>query len=339
MSETKEPKEFKRYYKASELQQQTLSNIKNKEIFIKGDDCGFYTGDEFISFRKGYQTGIFSYKAEGKTQMTMQMCVHLSKKYGWKHAIWLSESGRKSEVIIDVILCFVGKDIDSISDAEILAGFQFMDEHFFLIEHEKSMLNIRDIFETVSEIETTEKVKITGVVIDNATTLAREKSKSSLMIHEYMNYLVTAINRTSLAKNYHTFILYHVGKPDALLECKTSKIKYKPCPSDFSIVGGQMTGFLSYQLFSVWRPCRTKDDYGIVNPMTGIPYEVNETVITVTKSKPKKVGKEGSFSLFFDSGKQQYYELVAGRKYFAGEYEQQQKLATPTNNMPTSKLF
>ena len=328
----------KRYYKISELQTNTLSSLKNKEIFVKGSDCGFKVGDEFISYRIGFSTSIYSYKSEGKTQFTLQQAVHLSVAHGWKHALWLSESGKKSEAVLDIVMCYLGKSLfsgDYISDDEILEALLFLNDFFYFIDHEKSMLNIRDIYEIVAEIEQTEGIKISGVIIDNATNLAREQTKSSLMIHEYMNYLMTAVNRTSLSKGYHTFILFHVGKPESMAECKTSGKKFRPCPSDFSILGGQQTGYLGFQMFSVWRPCRTIDDYGIINPKTGVPYAINETVITVTKSKPKKIGIEGSFHIYFDIDKQQYYEIIGNEKFYCGSYNQ---ILNPTAEATPSAL-
>jgi hypothetical protein len=313
-----------RIYRVSEVKTKALAGLKSKDLYVKGDSCGFKTGDEYVSYRKGYSTGIFSYSAQGKTQFYIQEAIHLSKQYGRKHAVWLTENGKKEELIIDLAMTYMGKSVFSpkvdYTLEELEDAFTWLDNHFYIIDHEESILNIRDIYEQVICIENTYNVKIDYVCIDNATNLAREAEKSRVMIHEYMNYLMTAINRTSLKKGYHTFILFHVGKTD-FVECKTTKAKFQPPPSHFDIVGGQMVNYLGYQLIGVYRPISRQEQVGIINPETTQPFELNETQIIVTKSKPKAVGKQGKFTLYFDEDRQGYYEYVSNKRYYCGEYD------------------
>lgn len=323
-------------FRISDIRTKAVKGLNNKDLYVKGDDCGFQTGDEYVSYRRGYSTGIFSYSAQGKTQVYIEQAVHLSKKYGRKHAIWLSENGKKEELIIDIAMTYMKKSVFSSNVSftleEIEEALEWLDEYFFIIDHEESMLNIRDIYEQVANIESSFNIKIDYVCIDNATNLSREEGKSKLLIHEYMNYLMTAINRTSLKKNYHTFILFHVGKTD-FVECKVTKAKFQPPPSHFDIVGGQMVNYLGYQLIGVYRPISRKEQLGIINPETGMPFELNETHIIVTKSKPKAVGKQGKFVLYFDEDRQSYYELIGGVKYYCGEYSNPQ----PVNKVEAIK--
>lgn len=335
------PREIKRYYKISELQQKALNRFKEKEIFVKGYDCGFKSGDDYISYRTGYSTAIYSHSAQGKSQFLIEQLVHLSNKYELKHAIWLTENGAKDELTVDIAMTYLKKSVfggEEITDKDILRAYEWMEKYFYIIDHESSMLNVRDIYESVLLIEKEQGVKINTVSIDNASNLSREADKAKMMIHEYMAYLMTSINRTSLAKNFHTFILFHVNPTD-LVECKDTKRKYMGKPTHYHISGGSQVNYLGYQLINIWRPVTSQEMLGIVNPETGIPFQLNEAVITVSKSKPKKVGTTGSFSLYFDTEKQCYYELQMNKKFYSGQYEEQQKLDNPTNNMPISKLF
>lgn len=148
---------------------------------------------------------------------------------------------------------------------------------------------------------------------------------------------MSAINRTSMIKNYHTFCLFHVGKPDKYIEFEGRRLL--PPPSVFNIVGGQMTNYLGYNLFGVYRPVRKQEDYGYVNPATGIPYDINEVEIIVEKSKPQGVGQEGTFNLWFDKDRQQYYEKIDGKVYYCGEYNKQQISENPQSALKPSTSF
>ena len=332
----------KLYYRVSELQSSAITKIKSKEVFVKGASFGFKTSSPYISTRIGYSTGIYSYYGQGKTQILIEQLVHLSKCKGWKHVVWLTESGRKDELISDIIQTYMGINFsnpsNAVTDEDLINAYIWADQYFYVIDHEVKLMNIRDIYEITSQIERDEKVKINTVSIDNATNLARERSTSTFMIHEYMNYMMSAINRTSMLKQYHTFILFHVGKPEKMLE--KDGIKVLPPPSVFNIVGGQMTNFLGYNLFGVYRPIKSEEQYGFINPQTGIPYDRNETVIIVEKSKPKGVGTEGQFSLFFDKSRSKFYENIHGKRYYSGDYYNEygeNKTSSDQVNTPSMK--
>lgn len=328
---------IKTHYRVSELTSLALS--KRKETYIKGYDCGFKTGDQYLSYRLGFSTGFYSYSAQGKSQFWIEQAVHLSRKHGLKHAIWLTENGKKEELIMDIAMTYMRKSLFSpnhvISDEELFEALNWMNDFFYIIDHESSILNIRDIFQAVADIEAAYGIKINCVAIDNATNLSREADKHKMMIHEYMNYLMTAINRTSLARNYHTFILFHVGKQDRV-ECKTTGKKYQAPATHYDIVGGQMVNYLGYQLACVYRPISNDEQVGIINPDTGVPFDLNETHIIISKSKPKAVGTQGQFIIYFDVEKQAYYELLNGNeKYYCGDYDNK---FNPTDEAKPSAL-
>lgn len=330
----------KTHYKVSELTSLALS--KRKETYVKGYDCGFKTGDEYLSYRLGFSTGFYSYSAQGKSQFWIEQAVHLSRKHKLKHAIWLTENGKKEELIMDIAMTYLRKSLFSlnqiVTDEELFMALEWMDDFFYIIDHESSILNIRDIYQSVAEIEATHKIKIDCVAIDNATNLAREADKGKMMIHEYMNYLMTAINRTSLAKNYHTFILFHVGKQDRV-ECKTTGKKYQAPATHYDIVGGQMVNYLGYQLACVYRPISNEEQVGIIDPDTGLPFALNETHIIVSKSKPKAVGTQGQFKIYFDVDRQAYYELIANTKFYCGDYSKlSDQIAHPSTMQPSTKF-
>lgn len=342
MSKSESPKKVK-VYSIDEIAESALAN--RKQLYSKGYSCGFHSGDHLISYKKGYTTGIFSYSAQGKTQFYIEESVWLSLKYGLKHAVWLSESGKKEEVVLDIVMCYKGKKLfgegEVLTDEEIIDGMNWLKDYFFIIDHEEEQLNIRDIYIAVKSIETKYNVKIDCIGVDNASNLGKEDIAAKMSVVDYMKYLMKAINRTSLKHDYHTFLLMHVNDTDPI-ECSVTKRKYLPRPTHWRVSGGQQVNFLGFQLIGVWRPVSQPDEYGIVNPSTGAPFELNEGHIEITKSKPKMIGALGRFVLYFDKERQMYYEVIDGNKYYRGEYEQQfhsdrvveeKKFVMPTSNL------
>lgn len=317
-----------RVYTVGELRASAKKQVRGGEIFVKGVSCGFQSGDEYISYRKGYTTGIFSYSAQGKTQFLLEQLVHMAREAGWKHAIWLTETGKKEEIVMELVMIYLGKSYFSRdnfpTEAEEDAALEWLSQYFFIIDHEEDMLNVRSIYEAVARFEKESGVQIDTVSIDNASNLSREPGQERWSIAEYMNYLMRATSRTSSKRNYHTLILFHLNKPDYMMECPTKKkeggdYRYHPAPSHYNISGGQQINFLGYQLIGIYRPISKQSQFGIINPETGVPFELNEAHIIVTKSKPKAIGKEGSFTLFFDRERQRYYEIVGVGRRYAGD--------------------
>lgn len=323
--------EKKRIYRVNDLVEQAKKEIKEGKVFQKGENCGFINGDCYVSYLKGFTTGIYSYSAMGKTQFYIQEAVHLSKNSGWVHGVWLTEQGKKTQLVADILQTYLGvnlsKESQTIKESVLDAGFKWVNDHFIIIDHEEEILSIRDILEAAAKAEKEFGIKLDAVGIDNATNLKKELGMDKA---EFMNYVQNACNRTAVKRDWHIFMLFHVNKLDDI-ECKVTKKKFKPLPTHFDISGGQQINFTGYQLIGVYRGIKQEEDSDIINPRTGIPFILNEAWISVTKSKPKGIGNLGIFQIFFDSNRNQYYEIFQGKKYYCGEYEQQQKKKEKTS--------
>ena len=322
----------KRIFRVSELAEETKKAIQDQKVFQKGASCGFISGDSAMSYLKGFTTGIYSYSAMGKSQFYIQTAVHLAVSHGWVHAIWLTEQGRKSQLIADVLQTYLGVNLtdegSTIKESDLQEGLDFCDKHFIIIDHEEEILSIRDILESAVKIETELGIKIDSVGIDNATNLKKEMGMDKA---EFMNYIQNACNRTAVKRDWHIFTLFHVNKIEAV-ECKVTKKKFMPMPTHFDISGGQQINFTANQLVGIYRGIKTREDEDIINPRTGMPFIVNEAWVNVTKTKPKGVGEIATFQIFFDRAKNQYYEIFQGKKYYCGEYE----ATHSTKNKPSS---
>src|SRR5690606_17322138 len=149
---------------------------------------------------------------------------------------------------MDIAMTYLGKsyfDPDNYpTEEEEDAALEWMEQHFYIIDHEEEMLNLRDIYKAVADFEKDTGLKMDTVSIDNASNLSREPGQEKMSIAEYNNYLMRSTARTSINKNYHTFVLFHLNKPDYMMECPTQKkaggeYRYHPTPNHYQISGGQ----------------------------------------------------------------------------------------------------
>src|SRR5690606_16545525 len=105
-----------------------------------------------------------------------------------------------------------------------------------------------------------------------------------------------------------------------------------PLAGKEDISGGQQASYLGFNMVSIWRPIINPDNFGIINPQTGTPYEVNETIVHVAKVKPKGSAKLSSTSIYFDADKQRYYCIEGGRKVYAVDTLSKKGESKPTQS-------
>src|SRR5690606_20500918 len=99
--------------------------------------------------------------------------------------------------------------------------------------------------------------------------------------------------------------LFHVRDKQPV-QCPDTKIWYLPLPEKEEISGGMQAAYLAFNMVAIYRPVTKPENYGIINKFSGIPYEVNETLVYVAKVKPKFSANIGIRSIFFDVDKQRY---------------------------------
>lgn len=333
-----EKEKKKIYYKISEIQHEALN--KRSEAFSKGWGTGFHTVDPLISYKSGYSSIIFSYNFNGKTQFVIEECCYMAQKFGIVSVLYLTEAGDRAETILDIIQTYLRKNLAvyDVSDDEIIAALEWANKYFIILDCSNSLLTVREIYQTVVDIEKTEDIKVGNLVIDHVGNVAKDEDQKFFNIADNIKYILQAVTRTSKKFNLHTFIMFHVRDTDPI-KCKTTDKWYLPKPEGYMLSGGQQSGFLGQQMISVWRPISSPEKYGIINPDTGVPFELNETHITVTKSKPKNIGKIGTQIIYFDSDRQSYYELIGSQKYYSGDYEGLVKPMGTISAITPSKSF
>lgn len=301
-----------KYFKrVSELRDEVLQ--EKNSFGVRGWSTGLPEMDDIISYRKGYSTVVFSYAHHGKTQIVIDNCVYLAREYGVRTAFYLTEAGKAGEAILDVMQTLVGKSLPNITDGEFEKALQYMDKYFFFADISKRLTDIDSLYEEIALIK--KEVDIGNIVIDHFHQLEDSQGMKFMDRADKTKYTLRAVSSKSRILDVHTFIMFHV-KDKNPIQCPTSKLWYLPKPEKEELSGGQQSSYLGYNMISIWRPVMGEDKLGIVDT-NGIPYRLNESIITCAKVKPKGSARLGSRRIFFDVEKQRYYCEDGGKKVYA----------------------
>lgn len=314
MSENK----IKRYKRISDFSKEIVGI--RKQTGSRGRFAGFSELDPYISFITGHCTTVMGTAGSGKTAFTIEACVNQAEVYGSKTVFYLTEVGTWEETVLDICQTYLGKTLDVMTDEELLTALSWMDEYFFVLDISKGLMTIREIYEQVLDMQKEYGIKIDNILIDHFGNIVADPSVKGTGIHNEVKFTFQAITATSKMKGFHTIILFHVANQDPI-KCPSSNKFYLPKAEPWQLSGGMQGHFLSQQIISVYRPITREEQYGIINPNTGIPYELNEAHITCMKVKPKFSGKLGGCVLHWDGSKQMYYQIKDGKKeYREGSY-------------------
>jgi hypothetical protein len=110
-----------------------------------------------------------------------------------------------------------------------------------------------------------------------------------------------------------------------------TEISYFPIPSARDFAGGQVWFRKGLSVLIPWRPPK---DLLLAD---GTGAQENEVHLKVAKSKPKGVSKNGTYKMYLDLEKYQYYMIDAfGRKIYAQRNPLQS--VTVSNSFPAKQL-
>lgn len=306
----------KRYRRISDSFNEILQD-KNR-VQERGSFTGFKVLEPYISFIEGNITTIFGTAGSGKTQLSIEFSIYMAMAYKKITLLYLTEAGSFSETVLDICQTYLRKRLEDIEDEELLDALDWMSKYFYVIDVSDSLLDIREIYSSTRELEEDYGIKVHNIIIDHYHNINLTKEQRGMTIAEQVKFVFQAITRTSKKFSYHTIILFHVKDIDPI-KCPTTGKFYLPKPEFYMLSGGMQSSYLSQQMIGVWRPITREEQYGIVNPDTGIPFELNEAHVTCMKVKPKQSGKLGGDTLFFDWEKQSYYEIEDGIRKYAGD--------------------
>ena len=188
-------------------------------------------------------------------------------------------------------------------------------------------------FELVDDIERKEGIKIHTTTIDPWNELTEEFIPADLGREDkYLSRILGLVRKNARKTGRHNCVINHV-RDQPMVSAKTiagTDISYFPMPSARDFAGGQVWFRKGLSVLIPWRP-----PYGL-GDADGVGAEKNEVHLKVAKSKPKGVSKNGTYKLFLDVEKYQYYiKDFADNKIYANRSKHEPKPIS--NSFPTAK--
>jgi len=279
------------------------------DLRTKAQDRGGYPGFpnlyEVMSLKPGYPIFIAGEPYSGKTEFLMELLVTSSELYGWKHFLYLGETGEERDIFGELCFKYQKKPyktmIDTnrpnryaMSEAERTAAEMWVNEHFYLMPPD-SDFTLEKFYENVKNVESQYGVIFNTVSVDPVNDI--EDLEYDI---KYLNRSLKMVTRQSKANNRIDFLVNHIGTTHKVYDKDTGK-RYKMPAMPDEWAGGKMWHRRAFQMLLIYRPPTfILDD-------NGMPYKENQTIVIVQKSKPKGVGKNGLVNLFWDWKKSRYY--------------------------------
>ena len=308
----------------------SLDNLREHGL-TRGEHVGFENLYRKYSVKEGSMTFIIASPAVGKTSIIYEMLLNLAEFSDWRIAIFSPEGGSPTDLYAELLWAYLRKpflkhDLPSVpnaSDEEVERAYDFIDDHFYIIDSGLKDLTAESFFRAVEDIEEEDDIKINAIVIDPIVELNinPEDKRDDIALGSFL----TRVRKFSSDKNIHTFIAIHTKAMTMLSKKKDdgTTMLYYPQPTFFDTMGGMMWSRKGFMVMSLWRP-----PVELINPDTGNFYERNETIIEILKVKPKIMGETGRVSLFYDVMSSRFYEKDEfGNKIFSRDILAHNKVA------------
>jgi hypothetical protein len=301
-----------------------LNELREKGV-QRGNEVGWDWELFPFTVMLGKTTYIGAAPASGKTEIWFEILINLSCKYEWNHIVYSPETGSAHEIYSELCYKFIGKPYVKnkgyeMSEAELVKAENFINKHFIVIDPINEDLTLERFYELCDEIENLENKKFHTTMIDPWNELKEEFLPEDLGREDkYLSRILGKVSRNARKTQRHNCVITHVR--DQAPVTKDAKTFF-PMPTARDMAGGQTWFRKGYNMLMIWRP-----PYGLVNE-NGRMYEENEVHIQVAKVKPKGTAKKGTFVLYLDTQRYQYYmidnrgeRVYANRKQFTYQHE------------------
>ncbi len=293
-----------------------LSNVNGEMVDlrhkknVRGKSVGWDWDLLPYTIKEGCTTYIGAAPASGKTELWFEFLINLSCVYGWNHVVFSPETGSAAEIYAELCYKYIGKPYtlgdNAMTQGEQIRAEMFIDRHFIVVDPIDEDLTLQGYYDLVDEIERTQEMKIHTTTIDPWNELTEEYIQSDLGREDkYLSRILGIARKNARKTNRHNCIINHVRDQTPITKELFSgeQVTYFPPPSARDFAGGQVWFRKGLCVLIPWRP-----PYGLKDN-DGSICEANEVHLKVAKSKPKGVSKNGTYKMFLDVERYQYYML------------------------------
>ena len=286
-----------------------MSDLRHKKN-VRGKSIGWDWDLLPYTIKEGCTTYIGAAPASGKTELWFEFLINLSCIHGWNHVVFSPETGSAAEIFAELCYKYIGKPYtlgeNSMTQGEQIRAEMFIDKHFIVVDPIDEDLTLQGFYNLVDEIERKEEITIHTTTIDPWNELTEEFIQSDLGREDkYLSRILGIARKNARKTNRHNCIINHVRDQTPVTKELFSgeQVTYFPPPSARDFAGGQVWFRKGLCVLIPWRP-----PYGLKDS-DGSICEANEVHLKVAKSKPKGVSKNGTYKMFLDMERYQYYML------------------------------
>lgn len=299
------------YKKLSDVSQDL--NSLREDGFKRGYSIGWDFNLLPYTVKLGSTTYIAAAPASGKTELIKEVQINLSCIHGFNHVIFSPETGNPTEIFAELCHAYIGrpylKGFNAMSESERIQAEMFIDEHFIIVDPIDEELTITEFYELVDTISDETGKKIHTTLIDPWNELSEEYKQEDLGREDkYLSRILGEARKNARKSNRHHFIVTHV-RDQKLITVGT--VSYYPPPHAREFAGGQVWFRKGNTMLIPWRPPTG------LSGEDNIQYKNNELHLRIAKSKPKGVSKNGTYKMYLDTDRYQYYLEVNGERVYS----------------------
>ncbi len=280
-----------------------------KKGALKGKYLGYPEVQEHYTMALGGVTDWTGFPQSGKSEVVMDYLLNTSIYYGWKHLVYLPDSGNEKEIIADLLHKLTGKTFDKrfknlITDFEITSELPWLLEHFKILTKKdlKKKLTPYQFWDLAAKLKDEEGLHT--ATIDAWKDMHHDTQKFG-RDDKYLEDVLSYRNAIAEKHNIHLHTVVHPLKTD-----KDNDGNRKP-PSPYDLKGGTEWYNNGKCMVTVHRPSGEK----------------NMVEIYWNKIKPRSIGSTGMSVKYFDIALRKYYwfndpedHSVEGRTYAQEKY-------------------
>lgn len=301
-----------------------LSHISTElnDLRVNGVQRGASVGWDWNIFpytvKKGSTTYIGAAPASGKTEFWFEILLNLSCLHGWKHIVFTPETGEPREIYSELCHKFVGKPYygeGCMTESEKAHAEMFIDSHFVIIDPVDEDLTLEMYYKKVDDIETELGMTFDTTSLDPWNELTENYIPADLGREDkYLSRMLGYARKNARKTNRHNCIITHVRDQAMITK---GEIRYFPMAHARDFAGGQVWYRKGMSVLIPWRPpAGLADEHGT-------PYQSNQMVLNISKTKPKGTSKNGLYTFSYDIERSRYYFDRFNKRIYAdrGEYE------------------
>lgn len=294
---------------------------------LKFKKYGLKVMAEYMGIATGFPLTAGGFDQTGKTEFIFELLLQRSELYDQKHLLFTGEVGSVEDIYIDLYskagfkpynkFDVYGNPQPHQTDKEAAKSKMFIDNHFFVVDTKNTpdLFRFDDLTKEIDKFAFANELDIQNfdtITIDPYYEISRENEPQT---DQALQVLFGKIYRYGQKNKVDVIMTNHISKPEKYIDLSDGR-KYPAMASSYQWAGGQKWKQKGFLLLGLYRP-HPLGDYSE-------PPRPNELWVTVEKSKPKGLGKQGLFKLYYDAFCGRYYEIINGEAKFSRDWQKEE---------------